>query len=389
MCPANDNHDGALRAVFLHCPGLEQHPYPATCPFNTSRAGQVRQTVASMGLLAAPGRRQVTPAPADRDALARFHTPRYLDVLATAADTPPDPGEALAMGLGTADCPIFPGMYEYSALACGASLAGAELILAGQADVAFNPSGGLHHAFPARASGFCYMNDVALACMRLADGGKRVLYLDVDAHHGDGVQAAFYDRRDVMTISMHQDGRTLFPGTGFVDEVGTGEGLGYSVNVPLPPGTYDGAFLRAVREVALPLATAYEPDVFVMELGMDGLAGDPLTAMSLTNNAHVEVIEAVRRFSRPTLAVGGGGYNIPNTVRAWVLAWAALCGEAGHADAMSAGLGGVMLGNTDFRGGLPDRAVVPDEPTRQRVDAAIDETIASAKANVFSLHGLK
>ena len=193
----------------------------------------VRQKLVSMGLLSGPGRREIVPQPAQVDTLSKFHTRPYLDAL-RAAEGVHMTIDNLRMGIATPDCPVFEGMYEYAALACGATLAGAELILTGEADVAFNPSGGYHHAHPARASGFCYINDVALGCLHLACRAERVLFLDIDAHHCDGVQEAFYDRRDVMTISFHEGGRTLFPGTGFEDEIGIGDGRGYSVNVPLP-----------------------------------------------------------------------------------------------------------------------------------------------------------
>ncbi len=389
MVPTRPEQTKSFRAAFIHCPELERLPYPVGFPFNTSRAGQVRQIVHSMGLLSGPDRREVAPRPAERAALLAFHTERYVNVLKDASAGVHRP-EAFndTMGLGTEDCPIFRGMYEYSALACGASLTGAELVLSGQADAAFNPSGGLHHAFPERASGFCYLNDVVLACMRLAAGGMRVLYLDIDAHHGDGVQAAFYDRRDVLTLSLHESGQTLFPGTGFEDETGTGDGLGFSVNVPLPAGTYDGAYLKAFCQVALPLIGAYNPDVFVMQLGMDGLAGDPLTHMGLTNNVPMEVIQAVQAFRRPILAVGGGGYNIPNTVRAWVLAWSLLCGQTGHTEDPSLAPGGVQPSSADRCGELRDRTRVPEESVRKRVDAAVDATIERVRSNVFSFHGL-
>lgn len=377
MCPSRREQDTAMRAAFIHCPELERHPYPMGFPFNTSRAGQVRQVVSSMGLLAGPGRQEVAPTPAEREALVAFHTEQYVDVLKDAS-AGRHRAEAAAMGLGTADCPIFEGMYEYSALACGASLKGAELVLSGEVNAAFNPSGGLHHAMPGRASGFCYLNDVVLACMRLAAGGMRVLYLDVDAHHGDGVQAAFYDRRDVMTISLHESGRTLFPGTGFEDETGAGEGAGYSVNVPLPIGIYDAAYLRAFHHVVLPLIQAYDPDAFVMQLGMDGLAGDPLTHMSLTPNAHMEVIRAVQGSGRPIVAVGGGGYNIPNTVGAWAAVWSTLCGATG----------GVQPAGAERDKELTDRAQVPEESVREWVEAAVDATIEKVRLNVFGFHGL-
>jgi len=248
-----------------------------------------------MGLLSGDDRWTASMDPADRPALEEFHSPGYLDVLQRAGRGDMD-AEGLHMGLGTPETPVFRGLYEYAALACGASLTAAKLILTGQAEATFNPSGGYHHAHPAMASGFCYLNDVVLACLHLAEAGRRVVFLDVDVHHCDGVQEAFYSRSDVMTISLHQTGRTLFPGTGFEDEIGTGEGRGYSANVPLPPGTYDEAYLRAFRAVALPLIAAHDPDVIVLEVGMDGLAGDPLAQLNLTNNAYAEAVQELLRF---------------------------------------------------------------------------------------------
>jgi acetoin utilization deacetylase AcuC-like enzyme len=291
------------------------------------------------------------------------------------------------MGIGTPDCPVFEQMYEYSALACGASLKGADLILSGQAELVFNPSGGLHHSGPEKAAGFCYMNDVALACIILSEAGKKVLYLDVDVHHGDGVQDAFYSRNDVMTISFHQDGRTLFPGTGFVDEIGTEQGKGYSVNVPLPLGTYDEAYIQAFKAVVLPLFGVFEPDVIVFELGADTLAGDPLANLQLTNNTYADIIHYLLGFDRPILMTGGGGYNIQNTARAWAWAWTALCGDDDQDD-MNLGLGGVMLESTDWQGGLKDRELPVSSQQRQLVEASIENTLRKIKENIFPIHGI-
>ena len=174
--------------------------------------------------------------------------------------------------------------------------------------------------------------------MVLAEQGKKVLYLDVDVHHGDGVAYAFYDRNDVMTISLHQNPRTLFPGTGFEDEIGTGKGRGYCVNIPLPIGTYDDAYMLAIKTVVLPLIRAFKPDVFVFELGADALAGDPLANLALTNNVYADIINHLLAFDKPILMTGGGGYNVENTVRAWALAWSVLCGaDAGHDANIGAG----------------------------------------------------
>ena len=374
------------RTAFIHSREIENYRYPAGCPLKTERSVQVRDQVASLGLLAGDGRSEVAPRNASRGDLEKFHSAKYVDALQRGAAGELTPEGAL-MGLGTMDCPVFEDLYPCALYSAGASLTGAELILNGEASVAFNPSGGFHHAGAETASGFCYVNDVVLACLRLVEGGKRVLFLDVDAHHGDGVQNAFYGRRDVMTISFHESGQTLFPGTGFENEIGEGEGEGFSVNVPLPVGTYDGAYLCAFRDVALPLAGAFDPDAIVLELGMDGLSGDPLTHLSLTNNVHAEVVKAVLSLGRPIVATGGGGYHVENTVRGWALAWREFCGE-GQADDMTLGLGGVMLESNEWAGGLRDRVLPVEEEQRREVDAELEATVSAVKRNVFGYHGL-
>ncbi len=376
----------APQKVFIHCDELDNLPYPDSCPFNTSRAGKTRRILDSMGLLTSRDRVEAAPAPASRDILEKFHTAEYLDALEQVNQGRYD-YHLLGMGLGTADCPVFAGIYDYCALVCGASVLGAGMIIDGRASVAFNPSGGLHHAHPDRASGFCYMNDVVLGCMTLAEAGKRVLFLDVDVHHSDGVEEAFYDRSDVMTISLHQDGRGLFPGTGFADEIGINDGRGYAVNIPLPMGTYDRAYMRAIDRIVLPLARAYAPDVFVMEIGADALVDDPLAGLSLTNNTYADIIGELLKFDRPILATGGGGYNVENTARAWALAWTALCGDDDGGNAV-AGMGGVMLETSDWHGGLRDRVIAVGEAQSCAVDQILNITIEEVRRNVFPIHSL-
>lgn len=374
------------RAVFIHSREVEKYRYPEDSPFKTERAGRTRQVLNTMGLLAGAGIREVSPVPASRTVLKKFHSARYLHALKNAQAGKWEL-EALRMGIGTPDCPIFKGMYDYAVLATGGTLVGAQLILSGEADVAFNPSGGYHHAFPEKAAGFCYINDNALACLVLAEAGKRVLYLDVDVHNGDGVAHAFYDRADVMTISLHENPRTLFPGTGFEDEIGVGEGRGYCVNVPLPVGTFDQAYLHVFESVVLPLARAFSPDVIVFELGADALAGDPLAHLCLTNNTYAEIIRHLLRFEKPILATGGGGYHVENTVRAWALAWTVLSGQE-IAHGLEAAMGGVMLQSTDWQGGLRDRALPVTNEQREMVLPALEASIEALKAGVFPLHGL-
>ena len=376
------------KKVFIHCPALEQYPYPDSCPFKTSRAGKVRQMLDSMGLLSGKEKGEVAPVAATFDELATFHTTEYLQALQRAGDGEYE-YEMLMMSLGTGDCPVFHGMYDYASLAAGATMTGARLIADCKARIVFNPSGGYHHAFPDRAGGFCYVNDVVLGCMKLADAGKKVCFVDIDVHHCDGVQAAFYNRNDVMTVSMHQDGRTLFPETGFVDEIGVGDGKGYAVNLPMPPGTYDDIYFKAFGEVVVPLIRAYGPDVLVLEAGADTLAGDPLAGLSLTNNVFVDIINNLLAFDKPILATGGGGYNVDNSMRAWALVWTALCGEQMAAD-VTAGMGGVMLESTEWTNGagLRDRVLVPSEQQRQNVDPIVNEVIEQVKQLVFPIHGI-
>jgi acetoin utilization protein AcuC len=374
------------RSVFIHSQEIEKYRYPEDSPFKTQRAGRTRQVLYSMGLLSGPGISEAAPVPAARTILKKFHTARYLHALKSA-----DQGkwslEALHMGIGTDDCPIFKGMYDYAVLAAGGTLVGADLILSDQADVAFNPSGGYHHAFPEKAAGFCYINDNALACLVLAAAGRRVLYLDVDVHNGDGVAHAFYQRSDVMTISLHENPKTLFPGTGFEDEIGEGAGRGYCVNLPLPVGTFDRAYLHAFEEIVPPLIGAYRPDVIVFELGADTLAGDPLAHLYLTNNTYVEIIKHLLRFHKPILMTGGGGYHVENTVRAWALAWSVLSGQFVE-HGLEAAMGGVMLQSTDWQGGLRDRELPITTEQREMVLPALEATLETLKAKVFPLHGL-
>jgi acetoin utilization protein AcuC len=374
------------RLAFVYAPEVEGLSYPPDCPFKTHRTTLTRRRLLSFGLLNSPGREEVGTRPASRAVLERLHSPRYLDELerAAAGDLTPD---GFQMGLGTPDTPVFRDLYTYGAWACGAALTAADLLLENRADIAFSLLGGFHHAMPERAGGFCYLNDVALACHRLATSGRRVAYVDVDAHHGDGVQAVFYGRRDVMTISLHESGRTLYPWGGFEDETGEGEGRGFNVNVSLPAGTYDAAFLRAFEEVTLPLIRAYRPDVVVLELGMDALAGDPLTHLNLTNHAHEAVLRRLLEFERPLLVAGGGGYHVENTVRGWALAWKVCAGEDDEHD-LSLGMGGVMLASSEWAGGLRDHELPVTPAQREAVDAALRLSIDAARRNVFPHHGL-
>lgn len=376
------------KKLFIYGDALAESGYPPECPFDTSRARKTFATLSAMGLLSGSDRAVVPPAPTDRKTLEGFHDTDYLDALQQAGEGTLPPYEALMQGLGTPDCPIFPGMYDYLFLQAGTSVTGARLILDGKADIVFNPSGGLHHAHADRASGFCYVNDVVLALLEFVRAGKRCLFLDIDVHHTDGVQEAFYDSPDVMTVSLHESGRSLFPGTGFEDEIGVGDGRGYAMNLPMPVGTYDEIYQEAFRDAALPVVEAFNADIIVMELGMDALAGDPLAHLHLTNNTHAYIVKRMVEQGKPILATGGGGYHIENTVRAWALCWGVLCGDDAGQQELMMGMGGVMLESTEWAGGLRDRILLADGGRHDTIDREVRATVEKVKTALFPIHGL-
>jgi acetoin utilization protein AcuC len=255
-----------------------------------------------------------------------FHTPDYIAAVRALSEGSGGV-EPRRYNFGPGDNPVFSGMFTSEARKVGGALLGARLLLEDSCDVAFNVSGGLHHGQPASASGFCVFNDAAVAIRWLLQQGLRVAYVDVDVHHGDGVQDAFYETDQVLTISLHQDGRTLFPGTGFVGEVGRGAGQGYAVNVPLPPHTTEEPYLWAFDEVVPPLLRRFRPDCLVTQLGVDTHYLDPLAQLNLTTRGQAQIFQRIEALAPSHwLALGGGGYNLGVVPRAWALAFAAMAG---------------------------------------------------------------
>ncbi len=264
--------------------------------------------------------RVVAPSPAGDEELALWHTAEYIDAVRrlSRGDRHILPGR---YRFGIIDNPVFARMFESESLKAGASLLATRLVWERQADVAFNFSGGMHHAMAGYASGFCVFNDAAIAVRWLADRGQRVVYVDIDAHHGDGVQAAFDHTDQVMTISLHESGEFLFPGSGFVREIGRGAGCGYSINVPLMPGTSDEVYLWVFERVVLPRIADFAPDVLVTQLGIDAHWDDPLAHLRLTGAAFEYMLRAFRALSLPWVALGGGGYNVQTVARLWSMAY--------------------------------------------------------------------
>jgi acetoin utilization protein AcuC len=269
---------------------------------------------------------RLAPEPAADDELEWLHAAEYVAAVRRFSADPGGPPEA---GIGPGDDPAFAGMHEAAAAVAGGSIRAMEAILRGDVEHAYHPGGGLHHAMRARASGFCIYNDVALAIARARRDGLRVLYVDLDVHHGDGVQALHAADPGVLTVSIHESGRSLFPGTGFLDELGEGIAAGTSVNVPLEPLSGPEAWLAAVRAVVPALAAAFGPDVVVSQHGADGHVWDPLAHLSLTTTARGQAARLVDRIAHRYaggrwLSTGGGGYAVYRVVpRAWALTWLA------------------------------------------------------------------
>jgi acetoin utilization protein AcuC len=271
-------------------------------------------------------------APYSEDDVLRIHDEDYVAaVRALSAD--PKPTGAPRFGLGFGDNPVFRGMHEASLEVCGASVAAAQAVWSGQVAHAFNPAGGLHHAMRGRASGFCIYDDpVAAIDWLLTHGARRVGYVDVDTHHGDGVQEFFYSDPRVLTISLHESGRYLFPGTGFTGEIGNGDARGTALNVPLAPETPGEVYLEAFDEVVPAALEAFRPDVLVTQLGCDTHVTDPLAHLALVTDDYAAIGQRLHRLAHTHtqgrwVALGGGGYQIATVVpRAWTIYFAELVG---------------------------------------------------------------
>lgn len=336
---------------------------------------------------------EIRPAPADDARVARVHTADYMSVVKDLSVHPK--GVSYEHGLGTADNPVFEGMYDATLLHVGGTLRACEEVASGSRTRALNLGGGFHHAMPDRASGFCIFNDVAVGIRSLLEdhGVKRVLYVDIDAHHADGVQAIFEDDPRVLKISLHEDGHYLFPGTGFTSEMGTGPGRGYSVNVPLPPYTRDVSYLYAFQEVVPPLARAFKPEVIVSQLGADGHALDPLTHLMLTTETYEAVGMLLDALSKELcggrwIATGGGGYEVTAVPRVWTVLFSTMVGRELE-DALPVDWlkeCNQRTGSVPAEKSLRDQTH-PDEEAH--VPRAAKRTVDELRRSVFPLHGIR
>jgi acetoin utilization protein AcuC len=346
-----------------------------------------------LGVLTAGGVSTAVPEPASQQQLELVHDPAYLDAVRLGATNP-------AFGLGTPDNPVFPGMHDASALVAGATLAAAAAVWTGQADHGANVAGGLHHAMRRAASGFCVYNDPAIAISwLLAQGAQRIAYVDIDVHHGDGVQAAFYDDPRVLTISLHEHPMTLFPGTGLPRETGGPHAEGMAVNVALPAGTGDSGWLRAFDAVVPPLLRGFRPEILVSQHGCDSHRLDPLAHLEVSVDGQRAAHQRLHQLAHETaggrwLLTGGGGYALVQVVpRTWTHLLAEAAGRPVDPASMTPP---PWRAYTLERTGVPapqqmtDGAPATFTPFDAGYDPAdpVDRTVLATRTAVFPSHGL-
>lgn len=300
-----------------------QHVLSPTHPMRPIRLKHMHKLMQSVGLTNAHQIQCNAPRLATQEEILSFHSKEYIQVVSTI-----DQGGIVPnmheFGFGLGDNPPRIGMYRHAALAAGGALLAAEQVVADKVRNAFAPAGGMHHhAMANRASGFGIFNDAVIAINKLISKDMKVLYIDIDVHHGDGVQAGLYQTNRALTISIHESGQWLFPGTGSPDEIGTGDGKGYSVNIPLAPYTDDELWHQAFDAIIPPLANTFDPDILFTQLGIDTHRDDPLAHLNLTTQGHNLAVQKFAKMAQEMkcgwIAVGGGGYNMSAVARAWTM----------------------------------------------------------------------
>jgi len=377
-----------MKSAFIYSEQFAQYKLSPLHPYDPIRANRCYELIQRFHLLDHPDCRLVQPTPLSREDLKLAHSETYLKWLEQ-ANAGKFTLEMLEFGLGSQDCPVFPGVLEMNLLAAGATWKAAELVADGHCQFAFNPMGGYHHAGFAMAEGFCYINDIVIAARKLLDRGLRLAYVDIDAHHGNGVQDAFYEDDRVLVISLHESGKSLFPGTGFETEIGAGQGKGYTVNVPLLEMSDDEVFFYAFNEVVPPLVKAFQPDLVIGILGVDTMATDPLTHLRMTNNGFADICAILHQISPRWIGLGAGGYNLDNVARGWTLAWAVITGqETGQDDLLT--LGGMFMGETDLGlSAIRDMHVYTTGPAKEQAYREADRVINYLKDHVFPILGAR
>lgn len=372
------------KTAFVYEDAMSRHVLSDAHPMKPVRLRYTYQLADAYGLFRPESSSLTAPRPATAAEVGTYHTQEYIRTV-EAVGAGDFSGNAAVFNIGPGDNPGYEGMYDAAMLSTGGSMKCVELLLDEGYDVAFNISGGLHHAMPGYAYGFCIFNDPVVAINDLVRRGLRVAYVDIDCHHGDGVQYAYYDTDQVLTISLHESGQFLFPGTGYAQETGTGRGRGYSVNVPLYPYTSDETYRWAFEQVALRLLDAFQPDVLVSQLGIDSHHLDPITHLALTTQGFGGVVAAFSGKAPKWLALGGGGYDLQAVARAWTLAYGVMSEQELDDEIPEAYRMKYRVGT------LSDRAQLPEVVRSTEKDAKTfaEASVRTVQSLVFPLHGIR
>lgn len=367
------------RPLLVYGPRSTTYDFGPAHPLTPRRFGTGISLLETLG--AVPN---LAPEPATDEELAWSHEPAYIEHVKRCGR---EPAGARGMGIGPGDTPAFAGMHEASASVAGGSIRAMEAILRGDVTHAFHPGGGLHHAMPARGSGFCVYDDVALAIARARRDGLRVMYLDFDVHHGDGVQAIHWADPGVLTVSIHESGYSLFPGTGFADELGGPGAEGSKVNIALDPGTGELGWVEALEIALPPLAAAFRPEILVTQHGADSHAWDPLAHLRVTTTAMGRAARIADSLAHQHaggrwLATGGGGYDVYRVVpRAWAHVWLA----QSHATALGeldAGWRQRWAADAEHYGQSPIPTTLDDEPNAGQPRTDNDDRLDRRAADI-------
>ena len=378
----------AIASIFLYSDEMSRFDFGPEHPFKPERAAKTYDLCTRYGVMNHPWMKVLEPQTLETSLLFLFHEPEYIRRLAEASQGIVNL-EMLERGLGTADNPILPGIYEWSLRGTSGTHMAMQCILNGEALVAFHPLGGFHHAMPDHAEGFCYINDIAIAIRAALKKSPelKIAFLDLDAHHGNGVQEAFYEEPRVLFISLHETGRILYPWSGYETEIGRDEGRGFTVNFPLEPDTDDEVYAFALDTVVFPLLKCFSPDIIVAELGADTLVSDPLTHLKLTNNIYQRAVRGIMDFSTRILGLGGGGYDLYRTARCWTWAWAIL-NRLEPVDEFAGLVGGMMFGPEIEVGSLYDHPYQSKGEVKEKAFEEARRVAAYIQKEIFPIHGI-
>ncbi|CDR45985.1 CYFA0S21e00254g1_1 [Cyberlindnera fabianii] len=313
--PITVKPNGKNRVAYFYDADVGNYAYGAGHPMKPHRIRMAHSLIMNYGLYK---KMEIYRAkPATKQEMCQFHTDEYIDFLSRVTPDNLDmfQKESVKFNVGD-DCPVFDGLYEFCGISGGGSMEGAARLNRGKCDVAINYAGGLHHAKKSEASGFCYLNDIVLGIIELLRYHPRVLYIDIDVHHGDGVEEAFYTTDRVMTCSFHKYGE-FFPGTGELRDIGVGKGKNYAVNVPLRDGIDDATYKSIFEPVISKIMEWYQPSAIVLQCGGDSLSGDRLGCFNLSMRGHANCVNFCKNLGVPLMVLGGGGYTMRNVARTW------------------------------------------------------------------------